>query len=321
MLDRLSARVSLELQATAVERTISPPAELEVENTAKLAYVLAMANTKLLLDGLVFPEGPRWRDGKLWLSDMHDLRVMTVDLDGRSETVCAVENQPSGLGWLPDGRLLVVSMADRCLLRLDPEGLVLHSDLSALASYHCNDMVVDIQGRAYVGNFGSEISGGGAPKPAALILVTPDGDARIVAEDLQFPNGSVITPDGKTLIVGESYAARLTAFDLQSDGSLSNRRVWAQLSGAIPDGCCIDAEGAIWVASPITREVMRVREGGEVTQRVATEQMAIACMLGGEDRKTLFILTAPSIEAEECQKLRSARVELLEVGVPGSGFP
>ena len=287
----------------------------------KLAYVVAMANIKILLDGLTFPEGPRWRDGRLWLSDMHDNRVLTVDLNGRSQTVCKVENQPSGLGWLPDGRLLVVSMADRRLLRLEPEGLVLHADLSALATYHCNDMVVDGQGRAYVGNFGSEISEGATPMAAALILVTPDGDARIVAEDLQFPNGSVITPDGKTLIVGESWGARLTAFDLQPDGSLTNRRVWAELPGALPDGCCIDAESAIWVASPITREVIRVNEGGEVTQRVATEQMAIACMLGGEDRKTLFMLTAPSVEAEECQKLRGARVEMLAVTVPGAGLP
>ncbi len=287
----------------------------------KLAYVVAMANIKILLDGLTFPEGPRWRDGRLWLSDMHDNRVLTVDLNGRSQTVCEVENQPSGLGWLPDGRLLVVSMADRRLLRLEPEGLVLHADLSALATYHCNDMVVDGQGRAYVGNFGSEISEGATPMAAALILVTPDGDARIVAEDLEFPNGTVITPDGKTLIVGESWGARLTAFDLQPDGSLTNRRVWAELPGALPDGCCIDAESAIWVASPITREVIRVNEGGEVTQRVATEQMAIACMLGGEDRKTLFMLTAPSVEAEECQKLRGARVEMLAVTVPGAGLP
>ena len=159
-----------------------------------------MANT-ILIDGLVFLEGPRWRDGKLWLSDMHDNRVLTVDLDGRSETICEVENQPSGLGWLPDGRLLVVSMADRRVLRLDPNGLALHADLSALATHHCNDMVVDRQGRAYVGNFGSDISDGGSPKSAALILVTPDGDAKIVADDLQFPNGAVITPDGQTLIL------------------------------------------------------------------------------------------------------------------------
>jgi len=276
---------------------------------------------KILLDGFVFLEGPRWRDGRLWFSDMLGHRVLTVDPAGRSETVCEVPNRPSGLGWLPDGTLLVVSMTDRRLLRLESEGLVEHADLSGLASYHCNDMVVDERGRAYVGNFGSDLSVGGIPQPAALILVTPDGECRAVAQDLLFPNGSVITPDGKTLIVGESFGARLTAFDIESDGGLSNRRSWAQLSGAIPDGCCIDAEGAIWIASPPTREVLRVREGGEVTHRVPTKQLAIACMLGGENRRTLFILSAPSIEDEECLKLRAARIETLEVEIPGAGLP
>jgi sugar lactone lactonase YvrE len=212
-------------------------------------------------------------------------------------------------------------MTDRRLLRLESEGLVEHADLSGLASYHCNDMVVDERGRAYVGNFGSDISVGGMPRPAALMLVTPDGECRAVAQDLLFPNGSVITPDGKTLIVGESYGARLTAFDIESDGGLSNRRSWAQLSGAVPDGCCLDAEGAIWIASPPTREVLRVREGGEVTHRVPTEQLAIACMLGGENRRTLFILSAPSIEDDECLKLRTARIETLDVEIPGAGLP
>jgi sugar lactone lactonase YvrE len=280
-----------------------------------------MSNMKILLDGFVFLEGPRWRDGRLWLSDMLGHRVLTVDPAGRSETVCEVPNRPSGLGWLPDGTLLVVSMTDRRLLRLESEGLVEHADLSGLASYHCNDMVVDERGCAYVGNFGSDLSVGGIPQPAALILVTPDGECRAVAQDLLFPNGSVITPDGKTLIVGESFGARLTAFDIESDGGLSNRRSWAQLSGAIPDGCCIDAESAIWIASPPTREVLRVREGGEVTHRVPTEQLAIACMLGGENRHTLFILTAPSIEDDECLKLRAARIETLEVEIPGAGLP
>jgi sugar lactone lactonase YvrE len=199
--------------------------------------------------------------------------------------------------------------------------LVEHADLSSLATFHCNDMVVDDQGRAYVGNFGSDLALGGLPDPAALILVTPDGAIRQVAEDLLFPNGAVITPDGNTLIVGESFGARLTAFDIDSDGSLSNRRVWAQLSGAIPDGCCLDAEGALWVASPPTREVLRVREGGEVSDRIVIEQFAIACMLGGDDRRTLFVLSAPHLEAEECLKLRGGRVETLEVEVPGAGLP
>lgn len=276
--------------------------------------------TGLLHDGFVFLEGPRWKDGKLWLSDMHDHRVLTVDSSGRVETVCEVANQPSGLGWLPDGRLLVVSMVDRRLLRLEPGGLVEHADLSRIATFHCNDMVVDAAGRAYVGNFGSDYTTTGL-QPAALALVTAEGRVRTVAEDLLFPNGSVITPDGGTLIVGESFGARLTAFDIEADGGLSNRRTWAQLDGAVPDGCCLDAEGAIWVASPVSREVLRVREGGEVTRRVPTGQMAIACMLGGEDRRTLFVLTAPSTEAEECRRLRSARIETLAVDVAGAGLP
>ncbi len=280
-----------------------------------------MSNIKVLIDGFAFLEGPRWRDGKLWVSDMHDQRVLTVDSAGRTETVCEVPQSPSGLGWLPDGRLLVVSMNDRRLLRLEPAGLVEHADLSSLATYHCNDMVVDEQGRAYVGNFGSDLSVGAMPQPAALMLVTPEGEARAVAQDLLFPNGSVITADGKTLIVGESFGGRLTAFDIEPDGGLSNQRTWAQLSGAIPDGCCLDAEGAIWIASPPTREVLRVREGGEVTHRVSTEQLAIACMLGGENRRTLFVLTAPSIDEEECVKLRAARIETLEVEIPGAGLP
>ena len=280
-----------------------------------------MSNIKVLLEGFAFLEAPRWRDGKLWFSDFYDHRVLAMDPGGQTETICEVPQQPSGLGWLPDGRLLVVSMIDRRVLRLEPEGLVEHADLSGLATFHCNDMVVDDQGRAYVGNFGSDLAAGGMPEPATLILVAPDGDSRVVAEDLLFPNGSVITPDGRTLIVGESFGARMTAFDIAPDGSLSNRRLWAQLEAAIPDGCCIDAEGALWVASPPTREVLRVREGGETTDRISTDQMAIACMLGGDDRRTLYVLTAPSVDGPECETTRSARIESLEVGVPGAGLP
>jgi sugar lactone lactonase YvrE len=280
-----------------------------------------MRKPQILLDGLTFLEGPRWRDGRLWVSDMHDHRVFTVDVSGNSETICRVPTQPSGLGWLPDGRLLIVSMTDRKLLRLEGDTLVEHADLSAVATYHCNDMVVDAAGRAYVGNFGSDIESGGSPKPAAIALVEPDGSVRSVAEDLSFPNGSVITPDGRTLIVGESWGARLTAFDIASDGSLSGRRVWAELPGTVPDGCCLDADGAIWAASPMTRQVVRVHEGGEISERIETEPMAIACMLGGEDRRTLFILTAPGVAAEECREKRSARIETVEVDVPGAGWP
>jgi sugar lactone lactonase YvrE len=277
--------------------------------------------TSVLLDGLAFPEGPRWRDGKLWFSDMHDHRVLTVDPNGRAEHVVEVPAQPSGLGWLPDGRLLVVSMTDRKLMRLEGERLRLHADLSELASFHLNDMVVDARGRAYVGNFGFDLIAQAAPSPAELILVTPDGGARVVAEKLDFPNGSVITPDGRTLIVAESFGARLTAFDIAEDGSLAGRRVWAQLEGAVPDGICLDAEGAVWLASPPFQQVLRVREGGEVVERIDTGQQAIACMLGGPERRTLFVLTAPGIDPEECRAARGARIETLQVEVAGAGLP
>jgi sugar lactone lactonase YvrE len=277
--------------------------------------------TDVLLDGLAFPEGPRWHDGKLWFSDMHDQLVKTVDTDGRCEEVVRVENDPSGLGWLPDGRLLVVSMRDRRLLRLDDDGLHELADLSRVAAFHCNDMVTDAHGRSYVGNFGFDFQAQQQPRTAALALVSPDGRVQVAAEDLSFPNGTVITPDGRTLIVGESFAGRLTAFDVAGDGSLSNRRVWAQLENAVPDGICLDAEGAIWVASPMSGEVLRVREGGEVTDRIRVATQAIACMLGGAKRTTLFVCTSESLMAEDCRAKRSGRIEVALVTVPGAGLP
>ena len=192
--------------------------------------------TDILLEGLCFPEGPRWRDGALWFSDMHDQRVKRMTADGAVADVCTVPHWPSGLGWLPDGTLLVVSMTDRRVLRWDGERLALHADLSDLASFHCNDMVVDAHGRAYVGNFGFDLHAQKKPRPAELICVEPDGAARVVADDLQFPNGTVITPDGGTLIVGESWGARLTAFDILPNGDLGNRRVWAEQ----PDGGSVE---------------------------------------------------------------------------------
>jgi len=277
--------------------------------------------TDVLLDDLCFTEGPRWRDDRLWFSDMHDLWVKTVDLSGKSENQVQVKGQPSGLGWLPDGRLLVVSMTDRRLLRLDPEGLTLHADLSEIATFHCNDMVTDAKGRSYVGNFGFDMEANAERRPAQLALVTPDGEARAVASDLMFPNGTVITPDGRTLVVGESFAARLTAFDIADDGSLSGRRVWAQLEGAVPDGICLDAEGAIWVASPLGNDVLRVEEGGRVTHRVTAASNAIACMLGGPEQRHLFVCSSSTVTPAECREQRPSRIEVVEVDVPGAGFP
>jgi sugar lactone lactonase YvrE len=276
------------------------------------------------LGDLAFAESPRWHEGALWFSDFYDHRVCRVTAEGRAETVVEVPGQPSGLGWLPDGRLLVVSMNDRRLLRLDGESLVDAADLSALAQWPCNDMLVDAQGRAYVGNFGFDLQHRAAFAPASLILVTPEGRARIVADDMQFPNGTVLMPDGRTLIVAESYGQRLTAFDVMGDGSLEHRRIWAQLDGrgVGPDGICLDAEGAVWLASPVSREVLRVREGGQVTHRIPTENQAVACMLGGADRKTLYVLTGRVlVTPEQSRAQRSGMIYAARVEVPGAGLP
>ena len=276
---------------------------------------------RVLLEGLVFPEDPRWHDGRLWFSDIHGLAVMAVDTDGRSESVVSVPTRPSGLGWLPDGRLLIASMEDRSVWRIDPSGLVKHADLSALATGYCNDMVVDAQGRAYVGNFGFDLYGGGERRDAALIMVTPDGVASIAAEGLGFPNGTAITPDGRTLIVGESAASRLTAFDIQADGSLSNRRVWAEIGEGAPDGICLDEAGCIWFASPRDPSgCFRIAEGGRVMERIATERPAYACMLGGPARRTLFICESSNSRPGVVQP-GDGRITTVAVDVPGAGLP
>ena len=281
-----------------------------------------MHDVKPLLDGLAFAEGPRWHNGKLWFSDMQGLKVMTVDLDGHTATIAEVANWPSGLGWLPDGRLLIVSMTDRKLLRLDPGGLKVHADLFKLASFHCNDMVVDGRGNAYVGNFGYDILAHATPKAAEIVLVSPDGAARVVATDLQCPNGSVVTADGKALIVGESMGHKMTAFDIKPDGSLTNQRVWAEVDeGVVPDGCALDAEGAIWLAAPMTNELLRLHEGGRISERIKFPRPVIACALGGSDRRTLFVISSDSIDFEECRAKRPSRIETMEVAVPGAGWP
>ena len=280
------------------------------------------AKSEILLDGLAFPEGPRWRDDRLYFSDMHDGVVRTLDLTGRSEVLVEVRKSPSGLGWLPDGRMLIVSMLDRRVLRLEDGRLELHADLWKLATYHCNDMVTDARGNSYVGNFGYDLHAPQVePREAEIVLVDAKGGARIVASQMRFPNGSVITPDGRTLIVGESGRACLTAFDIAEDGSLSGRRQWAALERAVPDGICLDAAGAIWVASPLGQQMLRVEAGGRVTDRVELSRRAIACMLGGPDRRTLFCATADSFEPVACRAARRGAIEVARVDVPGAGFP
>ncbi len=275
-----------------------------------------------ILDDVSFGEGPRWRDDRLWFSDFYRHQVVTVTIDGARETQFEVPMQPSGLGWLPDGDLLVVSMLDRRLLRWDGQRLREHADLSGSVSSPCNDMVIDADGRAYVGNFGFDRHKGEPFAETTLMLVEPDGSVSIAADGLAFPNGAVITPDGATLIVGETMANRLTAFDRSSDGSLSNRRVWADLGHNLPDGICLDAEEGIWSADPRNGEVVRVVEGGEVTDRISCGEgrHAFACMLGGPERRTLFVVTNTA-SGPPAAASRNGRIEIVEVTIPGAGRP
>jgi len=284
---------------------------------------MATLTPKVLLDGIVFPEGPRWHKGKLWFSDIFGKKVMTVDEKGHSEVIATVPERPSGLGWLPDDRLLIVSMHNQQLLRLDPDGLHTVADVKSLVKGDINDMVVDPQGRAYIGSMGYDVFAGESHGLGNIVMVTPDGKARVVADNMEMPNGPVITPDHKTLIVAESFGHRLTAFDIAADGSLSGRRVFAELGEGVPDGICLDAEGAVWVSSPFTHEFIRVRQGGVAAERVPLSEgkLAVACMLGGEDRRTLFLLTAETTMEELSKGNSKGYIETVRVDVPGAGLP
>lgn len=286
-----------------------------------------MTAYEVLATDLCFGEGPRWHAGELWFSDMYDHAVKSVDLDGRLTVRVPIDGQSSGLGWLPGGDLVVVSMVDRRVLRWTGSGLEHHADLSDVATFHCNDMVVDAVGRAYVGNFGFDLHAFVEARDPAMIrsadlaLVQPDGTVQCAATDLAFPNGTVITPDGNTLVVAETMGSRLTAFDIAADGSLANRRVWAELPGRRPDGICLDADGAIWVANAAAAECVRVAEGGQVIDRVETDQLCFACMLGGPDGTTLFMLTAPSSDPAEVVARRGGRVLVTAAPAPHAGRP
>jgi len=252
----------------------------------------------MLLDRGAFFESPRWHGGRWWFSDFFRRIVVTVDPGGRVEEVAHVPGRPSGLGWLPDGTLLVVSMRDRRVLRRTAEGgLALHADLAELCDWHANDMVVAPDGSAYVGNFGFDLAGGAEPRPTALVLVRSDGTAMRAAEGLLFPNGCVLTEDG-TLVVGETYGARLTEFDVAQDGSLSGARAFASVPGMAPDGCTLDAEGHVWFADARSNRCVRVARGGEVLDEVAVPNglRCFACMLGGDDGRTLAICAAPDYD-------------------------
>ena len=278
--------------------------------------------TEVLADGFEYLEGPRWRDGRLWMSDMFGGQVFTVGADGGVETVVEVPSKPSGLGFLPDGTPLIVSMKDRRLLRLENGELVCHAELGSLVTGDTNDMVVDERGRAYVGNFGFDLWGGADFRNANIIMVTPAGGVQVVAEELAFPNGVVISSGGEALIVAETFKHKLTAFDIASDGTLSNRREFADLGDYGPDGICLDQEGAIWVSAFNHGEYLRVLEGGAITHRIdVADRHAVACQLGGNDGRTLFCLTCEGAWEEICAGKSRARVEVATVDIPGVGSP
>jgi sugar lactone lactonase YvrE len=280
-----------------------------------------MNELKPLLTGLAFGECLRWYRGRLYFSDMHAHQVVAMEPDGGHSVVCEVPGRPGGIGWLPDGRMLVVAITERKLLRLDPDGLKVHADLAPLVPNFLNDMVVDDCGRAWIGNIGFDYYGGERMRSTFLVMVSPSGDARIVADDLHSPNGMSILKDGRTLMVAESAATRLTAFTVHDDGSLHERRVWADLKGGVPDGIAADAEDHVWCAMYGGKSVWRVAEGGEIKQRVDSATDTFACALGGDKRRTLYVATATTHDPDECRKLRSGHIEAIQVAVSGAGPP
>jgi len=290
-----------------------------------------VSKSEILTEGLYFGEGPRWHDGRLWFSDFYDHAVKSMDGSGNVVIEHRFDDQPSGLGWLPDGSLLVVSMAAHKLLRQTSDGFVDHADLSGLARHLCNDMVVDGAGRAWVGNFGFDLDGEIEQRGAEAVMadhpvanlarVDPDGSVHLASADMHFPNGSVVTPDGKTLVVAETLAPCLTAFDIHADGSLGNRRKWADVGMRAPDGICLTADGNIWVANALAPECVLIAPGGEVLKTVETSRNCYACMLGGDDGRDLFLVTAQSSDKQKASAGRSGRIERARVAVAGAGWP
>lgn len=295
-------------------------------------------NVTLLFDGGKFFEGPRWRDGTWWVSDFYRHTVSRISPEGAETVVVEVEAQPSGLGWLPDGSMVISSMKDHKVLRLADGKVTTLADLTGMASGHLNDLVTDSNGHTFVGNFGFDLMNGGAPAPGELIRVDPDGTATVAASDLSFPNGAVITPDGAALIVGETTGNRYSAFDLAADGTLSNRRVWAEFGPApvadsfaeglaqikvAPDGCSLDAEGHMWVADALNNRCIRVAPGGAIVDTITVPGgLGIyACQLGGHDGQTLLLCSAPDFFEHNRAGVNEAMLFTTTVDVPHAGLP
>ena len=288
---------------------------------------------RVLRERLGFGEGPRWHNGRLWFSDFYRHGIFSVDAEGNGERQeHEVPTQPSGLGWLPNGDLLYVSMTDQRVMRVSGGTTTLFADIAPYCNFWANDMIVSPSGFSYVGNFGFDLDvmlrdvGAAAmmvspPPTTNLVVLSPEGDALQSVPDMAFPNGTVLTPDGATLIVGETMAFRLSAFDVSADGALSNRRVFAQLDYVATDGMCLDAEGQIWLANALTNKCLRVKEGGEITGEVVTSQNAFACVLGGDERATLYVMTAPTSDRFTIADVTEGRIEATTVNVAGTGTP
>ena len=308
-----------------------------------------MKELKKLTGGLYFGEGPRWHENKLWFSDFYSHKVMTLDENNSLETVCEVPSQPSGLGWLPNGDLLIVSMLDRKILRFSEGSISVHADLSEHVEHKCNDMVVGRDGTAYVGNFGMG-DAGESLNSTHLMIVKSDGTVLKGPDNLLFPNGTVITEDGKNLIIAETLGAKLTSFDIEDNGELTNIKLWARTSPLfslliikflssmgfdlskvdfskysknlhVPDGICLDEKNGIWIASPTTKAVVRIEKGGNITDTINTPKGAFACMLGGKERKTLYVIISNSSDPEEAQASPEGEIHSIEVEIPGVGKP
>ena len=308
-----------------------------------------MKELKKLTGGLYFGEGPRWHENKLWFSDFYSHKVMTLDENNSLEAVCEVPSQPSGLGWLPNGDLLIVSMLDRKILKFSEGSISVHADLSEYVAHKCNDMVVGRDGTAYVGNFGMG-DAGESLNSTHLMIIKSDGTVLKGPDNLLFPNGTVITEDGKNLIIAETLGAKLTSFDIEDNGELTNRKLWARTSPLfslliikflsslgfdlskvdfskysknlhVPDGICLDEKNGIWIASPTTKAVVRIEKGGNITDKINTPKGAFACMLGGKERKTLYVIISNSSDPEEAQASPEGEIHSIEVEIPGVGKP
>lgn len=299
---------------------------------------MAQRKTTVVAEGFTYTEGPRWHEGRLYFVDFYTYTVNAVNPDGSVERIAVVDQQPSGLGWLPDGRMLIVSMKDRKILRREPDGtLAVHADISAHCTGHANDMVVARNGQAYVGHFGFDIMGGADHELASVILVNPDGTSRVVADGLSFPNGMVISPDGGTLIVNELFGNRVSKFAIKPDGTLGPRGDFAsygypgdeprwekraEAATIVPDGLTMDAEGAIWVADCAHQRAARIAEGGEILDEVSTAPNGVfAVALGGDDGKTLFLCVAPDFDEAARSAARESQVHAVRVDVPHAGTP